>query len=106
MENLGPCYTINDQRQGLKDEKLGNDLVGCGCLRPKVFTGERMCSLAEGARSVKVRQETGPSEDHLKVLQARLNKLEVEANSWAKLAEGHTGKRRGWKPVQALTVPS
>lgn len=82
-----PPYIINDQRQGLKDEKMGNDLVGWGCLRPSVFTGGKMGSLVEGDRSMKVRQETGPGEDHFKLLRVRINRLGVEA-LWVKLVEG------------------
>lgn len=54
---------------------------------PEVFTGERTWSLVEGGRSMKVRQETGPSEDHFKLPKLRINKLEVEV-LWVKLAKG------------------
>lgn len=48
-----------------------------------MFTGERMCSLVVGrGRSVNVREGTSPSEDHLKLLQVRVDKLEIEANLW------------------------
>lgn len=53
-----------------------------------------MGSLVEGDRAMKVRQETGPGEDHFKLLRVRINKLGVEA-LWVKLAEGQTGKRKG-----------
>lgn len=52
-----------------------------------MFTGGKMGSLVEGDRSMKVRQETGPGEDHCKLLRGRINKLGVEA-LWVKLAEG------------------
>lgn len=54
---------------------------------PEMFTGERTWSLVGGERSMKVRQETGPSEDHFKLPKLRINKLEVEV-LWVKLAKG------------------
>lgn len=52
-----------------------------------MFTGGKMCSWVEGGRSMKIRQDAGPSEDHFKLLQVRINKLETEA-LWVKPVEG------------------